>query len=62
MNTYTIIIDEQQREVLKYALACYIACGMANEVDTEGLVVAPLLKDMLLADNLNTTGVNNFVP
>lgn len=62
MNTYTIIIDEQQREVLKNALACYICCGLANEVDSEGLVVAPLLKDMLLADNLNTTGVNNFVP
>jgi len=62
MNTYTIIIDEQQREVLENALACYICEGFADEVDSEGIVVAPLLKDMLLADNLNTTGVNNFVP
>ena len=62
MNTYTIIIDEQQRAVIQAALKHYIKEDCAYETDSEGLVVAPLLKDMLLADNLNTTGVNNFAP
>jgi hypothetical protein len=65
MKTYTILIDEQQREVLQNALACYISDGFDDEVDSNGCAVARMLKDMLdptgLAGPLSTTAINSFV-
>lgn len=66
MNTYTLLIDEQQRSVMHKALQHYIASGLNVEIDGwyENNVAASMC-DMLNPDGttgpLSTTAINSFV-
>ena len=60
-QTYTILIDEQQRTILYKAMQMYSAVDYSNELDKLGYDVPDMLITMLAPSQLSTTGVNSFV-
>jgi hypothetical protein len=60
MQNYTILIDEQQRNILHKAMQMYIAIDRGDAPDEFGCDVSDMLTKMLDKD-LTTTGLNSFV-
>ena len=60
MQTYTILIDEQQRNILHKAMQMYIAVERGDAPDEFGCDVPDMLTEMLAKD-LIITGLNSFV-
>ncbi len=62
-TTYIGLFNEQQREVIAAALACYAHEGLNFECDKHGNNVAEGLIDSLdNADALSTVGINVLIP